>query len=157
MIDDFAARSSFVHGKNHQSNRIASHKHHSGVVGCRTDGSGLMREACVFRQITRQSVIELLAIEDSWNDHEWEQLPPNVQSLFKRNALAAIAEVLDWLADPGDGAIEAGAIAVAPGIMVEGWDDSAGMRDSCRGDASDTWTAMLAAKRKEALGDEGEG
>ena len=35
----------------------------------------------------------LLVIEDSWNDHDWEQLPKNVQALFRRNARAVLSEV----------------------------------------------------------------
>lgn len=36
----------------------------------------------------------LLSIEGSWNDHEWEQLPPTVQQLFCEQARAAIAAML---------------------------------------------------------------
>ena len=36
----------------------------------------------------KRVAIALLAIEDSWNDHEWEQLPEGAQALLM--ALAAI-------------------------------------------------------------------
>lgn len=33
----------------------------------------------------------LLAVEVCWNDHEWEQLPENVQTIFRDHARAALA------------------------------------------------------------------
>ena len=39
---------------------------------------------------TEAVALALLAIEDSWNDHEWEQLPEGVQALFRSQALSAI-------------------------------------------------------------------
>ncbi len=56
---------------------------------------------------------------------------------------AAIAEVFNWLAEPGDNALSVGLMHMP---------DSAGY--ILPSAAKSVWTAMLAAKRKEAMGDD---
>lgn len=44
------------------------------------------------------------AVEDSWNDHDWEQLTPSVQESFRVYARAALEAAQALLARVGEGA-----------------------------------------------------
>lgn len=77
-------------------------------------------------------------------DGPWEFHNEDGHAASECQARAAIAEVFDWLAEPGQGAAEAGADA----LLEHGLDIFFDGRD-----AKACWTAMLTAKRKEAFGE----
>ena len=78
----------------------------------------------------KRVAIALLAIEDSWNDHEWEQLPEGAQALLM--ALAAIKA----MREPTDAMVTAGDTTF---VEYEGW-----------GPPRETWPRMIDAALSNA-------